>query len=289
MTLTLPRSEQREAQLAEKRRRQEQERKEHEAEMRQLMDILHRLVAEKSSVKPSLTTEPLRLTKLTEQDDIEAYLLTFERVMEAYGVDKAKWTFQLAPQLTGKAQQAPAALDMVNSSNYASLKEAILRRYHISEETYRRQFRAATLKKGETPRELVTRLTDLARKWSKECSTTEELLDLVVREQLLNSLPEDARTWVRERKAKSSAEAGELAEDFFQAHTTEGHSNTSRERKLPPTDCPRCGGPGYWASDSPKNTTRRDNKPAERGKRQQEVQCFNCKEKGCPTSAQRPP
>ena len=169
---------------------------------------------------------------------------------------------------------------MANSSNYASLKEAILRRYNISEETYRRQFRATTLKKGETPRELVTRLTDLARKWSKDCSTTEELLDLVVREQFLNSLPEDARTWVRERKAKSSVEAGELAEDFFQAHTTEGHSKTPRERKLPPRNFPRCGLPGHWASDCPKNTTRRDNKPAERAKRQQEVQCFNCKEKG---------
>ena len=44
-----------------------------------------------------------------------------------------------------------------------------------------------------------------------------ELLDLIVKEQLLNCLPEDVRVWVRKRKPKSSCEAGELAEDFLQA------------------------------------------------------------------------
>ena len=95
---------------------------------------------------------------------------------------------------------------MADSANYASLKEAILRRYNISNETYCQQFRAATLKKGET---------DGFGEEMKECFTIEELLDLVVREQFLISLSEDATTWVRECKAKSSAEARQLAEVFF--------------------------------------------------------------------------
>ena len=39
----------------------------------------------------------------------------------------------------------------------------------------------------------------------------------MVKEQLLNDLPEDVRVWVRERKLKRSDEVGELAEDFLQA------------------------------------------------------------------------
>ena len=42
-----------------------------------------------------------------EYEDIEAYLTTFERMMQ---VEEARWVFQLAPQLAGKAQQAYDAL-----------------------------------------------------------------------------------------------------------------------------------------------------------------------------------
>ncbi len=52
----------------------------------------------------------VKLVPLTVQDDIEAYLVTFERIMEAYKIPKEQWTYYLAPQLTGKAQQAFAAL-----------------------------------------------------------------------------------------------------------------------------------------------------------------------------------
>ena len=46
----------------------------------------------------------VKLTKLTEDDDIEAYLTTFERLMRAYEVPEVCWAFKLAPQLVGKAQ-----------------------------------------------------------------------------------------------------------------------------------------------------------------------------------------
>ena len=55
--------------------------------------------------------ETAKLTKLTESEDIEAYLTTFERMMSAHEVDKEKWAFKLAPNLSGKAQLAYAAMD----------------------------------------------------------------------------------------------------------------------------------------------------------------------------------
>ena len=35
-----------------------------------------------------------RVTKLTEKDDIEVYLTTFERLMETYEVPQPRWSFQ---------------------------------------------------------------------------------------------------------------------------------------------------------------------------------------------------
>lgn len=50
------------------------------------------------------------LSKLSEEDDIEAYLTTFERMMMGYSIEKEKWSYRLAPNLTERAQQAFAAL-----------------------------------------------------------------------------------------------------------------------------------------------------------------------------------
>ena len=92
----------------------------------------------------------MRVEKLTEDDDIEAYLTTFERLTNAYEVKRERWAFKLAPQLAGKAQRAYAAMGTEDASDYDKLKKAILRRYDINEESYRQRFRSATKKRDET-------------------------------------------------------------------------------------------------------------------------------------------
>ncbi len=52
---------------------------------------------------------------------------------------------------------------------------------------YRQRFRAVKPKPGESSRELVARLDDLAAKWLKSCKTPEEV---IVLEQFLNTLPD---------------------------------------------------------------------------------------------------
>ncbi len=44
----------------------------------------------------------VRVVKLTDDDDIVAYITTFERLMTAYEVKKDRWAFKLAPNLTAK-------------------------------------------------------------------------------------------------------------------------------------------------------------------------------------------
>ena len=69
--------------------------------MTQQMELMRQLVEkgkpESEGVTRTQLGEPLRLTKLTNTDDVEAYL-TFEKMMEAYAMEKARWAFVLAPQ-----------------------------------------------------------------------------------------------------------------------------------------------------------------------------------------------
>ena len=43
------------------------------------------------------------------------------------------------------------------------------------------------------------------------------MLEMIVVEQFLNTLPSNTRIWVTERKPKTVAEAGRLADDYIQA------------------------------------------------------------------------
>ena len=190
---------QREIEIAEERRHQREESERRMEEMREQMALLQRMVAERGAPTirdPSEGRPALKLTRLGERDDIEAFLVTFERTMQAYEVDTARWSFMLAPQLTGKAQQAYAAMAADAARVYENLKAAILRRYNINEDTYRQRFRTAKLKAGETPQKLAIRLRDLADRWTKastDSTDATDILDIFVKEQLINTMPEDVR------------------------------------------------------------------------------------------------
>jgi len=69
------------------------------AHMQALMDV------ETSKKKPPSNHSLLevKLVPLPAKDDIEAYLATFERVMQAHKIPHNRWAIHLAPQLTGKA------------------------------------------------------------------------------------------------------------------------------------------------------------------------------------------
>ena len=73
--------------------------------------------------------ESLKLTKLTESDDIEAFLTTFKRAAEAHGVERDKHATILAPQLTGKARLAYTAMTDADARDYDRVKETIFWRH----------------------------------------------------------------------------------------------------------------------------------------------------------------
>ena len=98
----------REQEWEEDHRRAELQRQESEhtiAKMRRQMEQLQGLFMEHAvATRGRSTAESIKLTKLTDEDDIESYLMTFERIMAANEVSRERWSFQLAPQLIGKAQ-----------------------------------------------------------------------------------------------------------------------------------------------------------------------------------------
>ena len=184
-----------------------------------------------------------KLQRLSESDDIEHFLTTFERLAQAYNWPPDMWVLNLAPLLTGKAQSAYASMDKERAREYQPVKEAILKRYDINEETYRQRFRKTVKKEEESYAELGVRLTDMFNKWTgadKEIRTKQEIAEIIVMEQLTECMPNGLRIWLKERKPKTVNEIGELADDYVAAR---------KSAKDVPRRCHSCKKLGHIAAE----------------------------------------
>ena len=153
-----------------------------------------------------------------EDEDIEHYISTFERIAIACRWPEDNWALQLVPLLTGKARAAYLAMDLEEAMQFHLVKAAILQKFEINPETYRDRFRASRVETGETPKELQTRLKELYDKWmNPRQKSKEEIGDAIVMEQFLCILNPELRTWIQERDPSSSRVAAGLAETFIAA------------------------------------------------------------------------
>ncbi|CAL9693807.1 unnamed protein product [Knipowitschia caucasica] len=104
-------------------------------------------------------------------------------------------------------------MDEDSAHSYPDLKEALLAKFDISPETYRRQFRSTTVPPGENPAGTYHRLKGLYRRWIRpEEHTKEEIGDAIILEQFLRVLPGDIRTWVMEHEPKEGLAAAKLTQ-----------------------------------------------------------------------------
>ena len=113
----------REEELAEERAKREADNERQMRLMNEQMEMMRRqLERAEARTEGTRVVDSLKLTKLTESEDIESYLKTIEHMMEAYEVEEDQWAFKLAPQLTGKAQQAYASLSADQAAQYPEEK-----------------------------------------------------------------------------------------------------------------------------------------------------------------------
>ena len=94
----------REEEVAEERRQREREIEQQRKQMQEQMDLLMKLVKDQTESRAEETRSTtvgreVKFSRLTDSDDIEAYLTTFERTMNAFKITKEQWVYKLAPQL----------------------------------------------------------------------------------------------------------------------------------------------------------------------------------------------
>ncbi|KAK3785124.1 hypothetical protein RRG08_021924 [Elysia crispata] len=157
---------------------------------------------------------------LDRKDDLDSWLLRFERFATTSGWPKESWCTPLSPLLTGRALEAFCHLSETEATDYDRVKEVLQKRYNLTEDGYRQRFRTCSPEEGENPSMFIVRLKTYLERWMKLAEapqTYEALRDLFVKEQFLDSSPADLSTYLRERRLADLGEVARSAELFLTA------------------------------------------------------------------------
>ena len=201
---------------------------------------------------------------IDEKDELDSYLLRFERYAENASWEKDTWAIKLSALLTGRAMDVYTRMSDADASDYDKLKKALLTRYNYTEDGYRKRFREATPETEETPDQFVIRLKNYLAKWLELSGSSPQnfdaLVDLIVKEQFINACSEDLAMYLLERGPKDLVELTMWAQKYLIAHKEQlGKSKaTVQPRRV----------------DQKKTT---QSKPDSSQGRQRSLQCYRCR------------
>ena len=81
---------------------------------------------------------------------------------------------------------------MKDADDYETLKDALLKRFNLTEEGFKQQFKSARAEFGEAPTQLIARLENYLMRWIDLANVEKDfdgLMSPIVREQYLKSCP----------------------------------------------------------------------------------------------------
>uniref|UniRef100_A0ABM5FV16 Uncharacterized protein n=1 Tax=Pogona vitticeps TaxID=103695 RepID=A0ABM5FV16_9SAUR len=149
-------------------------------------------------------------------DDTKAFLASFEEVAKACRWPKGEWVTRLLPALHGEAEEAFQSLEAGDREDYGKVKAAILRGDALRMEVRRQHFRDFSCQEVEDPWRLHSQVQELCHRWLRpERRSKEQILELLILEQFLASLPPDLQGWIRAGGPDTCSQAVALLEDVL--------------------------------------------------------------------------
>ena len=220
------------------------------------------------------------------KDNMDSYLLRFERYVTVAGWERSDWATRLSPLLSGRALDVYSGLSDEQARDYDKLQKALLQRYDFTEQGYRGRFRGAQPEGQESPNQFILRISNYFDKWVELAGgdkTFKGVSELMVREQFTNSCPKDVSVFLKERSPKDLVELAKLAEQYLNAHGKKLSTKAPVTKQDVKTSLPRthndamrcyvCDGRGHRAVEYPSKASTSRNEPFGHGRRSY---CFKC-------------
>src|SRR5678815_819685 len=155
------------------------------------------------------------------RNDIEEYLLMFEKQAEANDIPKEKRAFVLGCFLTSKAVSVFNNMTVEELKNYEGLKRALLERYGLTESGYCAKYKTMSPTEDYNPRVYLQKIIEALKKWISAANVTmtpDGLIEFFSVDKYLNTVPKELATYLRETKKKRPEEIIISSEGYMEAH-----------------------------------------------------------------------
>ena len=164
--------------------------------------------------KPFDLAKNIKLVPAFTDYDPEDYFKTFEETASHLNWPRDQWVWLLRPKLTGKAAKVCRHLE--NTTEYQSIKQAILDAFSISVEGYRQNFRNKTKFATQTYIEFASEKLREFRKCLKctAVTTFAELENLIVFEEFKRKLPLNVMMYLEDREEKDLLKVASPADTY---------------------------------------------------------------------------
>lgn len=182
------------------------------------------LLSPRSEVSFSDNTSAPRAPKIPffedGKDDMDSYLRRFERYAISQKWKNSEWATNLSALLRGKALDVYALMPADKALDYEALKDALLKRYDLTEDGFKRKFRSCRPEIGETFVQFSVRLNSYFKRWiemSKTEMSFDGLFDLILRDQFMHVCSKDLLLFLKERIPSSLDKMASLADQYREA------------------------------------------------------------------------
>lgn len=238
---------QNERDLAEQRIRSENERLQVESETRRKMaesDSRTSTVDEDERLRCQIKNYNLGLSKFDNNSaNLQSFLSRFEMLASTYEIPKKLWAIELSRSLEGISLQVFESLSPDGRMDYEILKHALLKKFEISEGSFRRLFFECKTANHESQTDFAHRLTTYLRNWLKlaggKAESYEDLETLLVKNNYFRSQPKCIQVFIKEHGSHLSLqEMVKLSEAYREAHDikaeNENFSKFSKDKVIKP-------------------------------------------------------
>jgi len=167
-----------------------------------------------------------------DKDDLDAYLIRFERACTAFEVRQEHRSTQLIRPLQGKALDVYQRLADDEVDDYDVLKPQLLKPFRLTERGYRKRFETGKLEPGKTPTQFAERLKCYLKKWREMASfepTYEGIKEMILRDQYFLTCDKSLQIFLKENGKLSLKEMTEISNNYFEAH---GYPAKNHEKKI---------------------------------------------------------
>ena len=173
-----------------------------------------------------------------DRDDIDDYIMRFERHAVVQGWQEDSYAVCLGALLTGKALEVYSRIPISKVNDYHHLKNSLLARFQMTCDDFRRKFITSKQSATESPPQFLARLEHYLLRWialSKTAETFQSLRDLMLREQFMSSVSRELSIFLRENAADDLDVMSELANKFTmaRAHVAYREPAAGKSRQSP--------------------------------------------------------